>query len=84
MEAGPASGSSCAKNLNATQPSRLLTQFRPYDKPTLKSFAKHYVTGETLPDDMYNRLVAAKNFRSASSVLRHVSDLGCGGVLLSF
>ena len=31
-----------------------------YDKPTLKSFAKHYKTGETIPDDMFNKLTAAR------------------------
>merc|ERR1712124_46982 len=34
-----------------------------YHKNTLMSFAKHYKTGETLPDDLYDKLVAAKNYR---------------------
>jgi oligopeptidase A len=36
------------------------------------SFAKHYQTGEQLPDAMYERLIAAKNFRSGSALLRQV------------
>ena len=31
-----------------------------YDKPTLMSFAKHYQTGEAIPDDMFNKLTAAR------------------------
>lgn len=46
-----------------------------YDKPTLYSFAKHYQTGEPLPTDMFERLKAAKTFRSATQMLRQVGDL---------
>ncbi|KAI8472661.1 MAG: oligopeptidase A-like protein [Monoraphidium minutum] len=44
-----------------------------YDKPTLMSFAKHHVTGAPLPEEMFDRLVAAKNFRSATGTLRQVN-----------
>jgi Zn-dependent oligopeptidase len=47
-----------------------------YDKPTLYSFAKHYQTGEPLPTDMFERLKAAKTFRSATQMLRQVSVCG--------
>lgn len=43
-----------------------------YDKPTLYSFAKHYQTGEPLPEDMFARLKAAKTFRSGTMMLRQV------------
>merc|ERR1719158_818080 len=38
----------------------------------LMSFAKHYKTGETLPDDLYDKLVAAKNYRSGTMMLRQL------------
>jgi oligopeptidase A len=50
-----------------------------YDKPTLYSFAKHYQTGEPLPTDMFERLKAAKTFRSATQMLRQVSGADRGG-----
>jgi hypothetical protein len=45
-----------------------------YDKPTLYSFAKHYQTSEPLPTDMFERLKAAKTYRSATQMLRQVGD----------
>eukprot|EP00184_Porphyridium_aerugineum_P005503 CAMPEP_0184694466 /NCGR_PEP_ID=MMETSP0313-20130426/2414_1 /TAXON_ID=2792 /ORGANISM="Porphyridium aerugineum, Strain SAG 1380-2" /LENGTH=730 /DNA_ID=CAMNT_0027152761 /DNA_START=267 /DNA_END=2459 /DNA_ORIENTATION=+ len=43
-----------------------------YDKATLLGLAKHYQTGETLPLDLYNKIVQAKNFRAGSMMLRQV------------
>jgi oligopeptidase A len=43
-----------------------------YDRKTLYSFAKHFETGEALPEDLYQRLLAAKNFRSGSMTLRQL------------
>eukprot|EP00882_Tetradesmus_deserticola_P020535 GHRQ01022185.1.p1 GENE.GHRQ01022185.1~~GHRQ01022185.1.p1 ORF type:complete len:423 (+),score=233.68 GHRQ01022185.1:219-1487(+) len=43
-----------------------------YDRPTLYSFARHYQTGEALPEDMFSRLKAAKTFRSGTQMLRQV------------
>ena len=34
-----------------------------YDKPTLLALAKHYQTGEVLPDEMFSKLVAARTYR---------------------
>lgn len=39
------------------------------------SIAKHYETGEALPEDVYLRLLAAKTFRAGSLSLRQVSSL---------
>lgn len=44
-----------------------------YDRQTLYSFARHYQTGEPLPEDMFKRLKAAKTFRSGTMMLRQVS-----------
>lgn len=43
-----------------------------YHKPTLKSFAKHYVTNEDLPDDLFNKILDNKNFNSGLAMLRQV------------
>ncbi|MBR8839291.1 MAG: M3 family metallopeptidase [Stigonema ocellatum SAG 48.90 = DSM 106950] len=48
-----------------------------YDRPTLLGMAKHYETGEPLPEHYYQKLVVAKNYMSGSSILRqiHISIL---------
>lgn len=43
-----------------------------YHKATLLSFARHWKTQEPLPDALYERLVAAKNFRSGTMMLRQI------------
>ncbi|KAK1603516.1 hypothetical protein QYE76_017820 [Lolium multiflorum] len=43
-----------------------------YHKETLLSIAKHYETGEVLPEEIYAKLVAAKNFRAGSFSLRQI------------
>ena len=43
-----------------------------YDRPTLFGMAKHYKTGETLPEEYYQKLVAAKNYMSGSAMLRQL------------
>ena len=35
--------------------------------------AKHFETGESLPEDVYKKLVAARTFRAGSLSLRQVS-----------
>lgn len=39
------------------------------------SIAKHYETGETLPEEIYQKLLAARTFRAGSLSLRQVSVL---------
>jgi Zn-dependent oligopeptidase len=46
-----------------------------YDKPTLYSFARHYQTGEALPEDMFDKIKAARTFRSGTDTLRQVRCL---------
>jgi oligopeptidase A len=43
-----------------------------YDRPTLFGMAKHYETGETLPEEYYQKLLAAKNYLSGSAMLRQL------------
>ena len=43
-----------------------------YDRSTLFGMAKHYETGETLPEEYYQKLVAAKNYMSGSATLRQL------------
>lgn len=43
-----------------------------YDRATLDNFARHYETGAPLPEDLYQKMLAAKNYRSGSMSLRQV------------
>lgn len=43
-----------------------------YHYPTLMGMAKHYETGEALPENYYHKLVAAKNYMSGSVMLRQI------------
>ncbi len=52
-------------------PSQFLENFA-YEAKVLKIFAKHYQTKEILPDNMINKLIKAKNFQSALSMLRQL------------
>ena len=52
-------------------PSQFLENFA-YEPQVLKMFAKHYKTGETISDEMIEKLVKSKNFLSASGMLRQL------------
>jgi oligopeptidase A len=43
-----------------------------YDRATLMGMAKHYQTGESLPEHYYQKLLAAKNYMSGSGMLRQL------------
>ncbi|KAJ4776364.1 Oligopeptidase A-like [Rhynchospora pubera] len=43
-----------------------------YHKETLLGLAKHYETGEPLPEEIYSKLLAAKTFRAGSLSLRQI------------
>ncbi len=43
-----------------------------YNKPTLMAMARHYETGQTIPEDLFEKVKAAKNFRSGSAMLRQL------------
>lgn len=42
-------------------------------RDTLMGIAKHYETGESLPEEIYNKLLAARTYRAGSQSLRQVS-----------
>ncbi|KAL1812361.1 hypothetical protein ACET3Z_022426 [Daucus carota] len=43
-----------------------------YHRDTLMSIAKHYETGESLPEDIYLKLLATRTFRAGSYSLRQI------------
>jgi oligopeptidase A len=44
-----------------------------YDRTTLFNMAKHYETGEPLPEHYYQKLLAARNYMSGSTMLRQLN-----------
>ena len=52
-------------------PSQFMENFC-WQKQALELFARHYQTGETLPEDLFDKMVAAKNFQSALQMLRQL------------
>ncbi|MEO1591037.1 MAG: M3 family metallopeptidase [Cyanobacteria bacterium J06632_22] len=44
-----------------------------YDRDTLFKMARHYETGEPLPEADYQKLLAARNFMTGSAMLRQVN-----------
>lgn len=43
-----------------------------YHRGTLAGIARHYETNEPLPEELFQKIVAAKNFRSASMMMRQL------------
>ncbi|KAK3411839.1 hypothetical protein EUGRSUZ_I00594 [Eucalyptus grandis] len=43
-----------------------------YHRDTLMGIAKHYETGESLPEDVYRKVLAARTFRAGSLSLRQI------------
>jgi deoxycytidylate deaminase len=53
-------------------PSQFMENFA-LEKEFLHTFAFHYETGEPMPDDLIDRLIAGRNYMCASGCLRQVS-----------
>lgn len=43
-----------------------------WEREALDLIAGHYETGESLPEDLYNKMIAARNFQSAMMMLRQL------------
>lgn len=52
-------------------PSQIMENWA-YEKEFLQSFAKHYQTGEAIPDTLIDRIIAAKNYLSAYYHMRQL------------
>jgi len=52
-----------------------------YQKEFLQSFAKHYQTGEAIPDELIDKIIAAKNFQSA---VGHIGQIQFGTIDMSW
>ncbi|MDB6092869.1 MAG: Oligopeptidase [Verrucomicrobia bacterium] len=44
-----------------------------WERSSLDLFARHHETGATIPEDIFQKMTAAKNFRSASGTMRQVA-----------
>jgi len=52
-------------------PSQFMENFC-WEREAVDLFARHYETGETLPDELFDRMLAAKNFQSGMMMLRQI------------
>jgi len=52
-------------------PSQFMENFC-WEREALDLFARHYQTDEPLPDDLYSRMLASRNFQSALQMLRQI------------
>jgi len=52
-------------------PSQFMENFC-WEKEVLKDLSRHYKTGESIPDDLYTKMIAAKHFQTGMQMVRQL------------